>query len=241
MSKSLTQIPKNLGFRLRFPCLKTAKKWSDKFELPAKHSLPSLGQFEDQNEFVDWRGAWNEEGLFFTVIVTGKQQSMWCRQTAMLESDGVQIWLDTRDTHNVHRATRFCHWFLAMPLGGGSTDKEPIVTMLKINRAREDSTTIGSRALKVTASKKKDGYKLSVFIPKAALNGWNLGRPFTARILDRSRRQRNGLANNRRRPRVTDLRRPQPVAHARFGRVGNCIRLISKLFDIRPNWRYDPN
>ena len=174
MSKTLTQIPKNLGFRLRFPCLKTSKKWSEKFELPVKHQLPSLGQFEGQNEFVDWRAGWNDEGLYFTVIVTGKQQSMWCRETAMLESDGVQIWLDTRDTHNVHRATRFCHWFLAMPMGGGDTNKEPIFTMLKINRAREDSSTIGSRALKVITSKKKNGYKMSLFIPKAALNGWNM-------------------------------------------------------------------
>ncbi len=174
MSKSMTQIPKNLGFRYRFPCLKTDKKWSDKFELTPKYTLPNLGQFEDQNEFVDWRGAWNEEGLYFTVIVSGKKQSLWCRQTALLESDGLQIWVDTRDTHNVHRATRFCHWFLGLPLGGGANNTSPVFTMLKINRSREDSATIGTRALKVNASKKRDGYKMSVFIPKAALNGWNL-------------------------------------------------------------------
>jgi len=174
MSKSLTQIPKNLGFCYRFPCLKTDKKWTEKFELTAKYKLPSLGQFENQNEFVDWRGAWNEEGLYFTVIVTGKKQSLWCRQTALLESDGLQLWIDTRDTHNVHRATRFCHWFLALPMGGGSTNKDPVFSMLKINRAREDSATIGTRALKVNTTKKKDGYKMSVFIPKSALNGWNL-------------------------------------------------------------------
>ena len=174
MSKSLTQIPKNLAFHLRFPCLKTSKNWSEKFDLPPKHRLPSLGQFEGQNEFVDWRAGWNEAGLYFTVIVTGKQQSLWCRETAMLESDGVQLWIDTRDTHNVHRATRFCHWFLAMPTGGGETNKDPLFTMLKINRAREDSGTIGSRAMKVIASKKKNGYKMSLFLPSSVLNGWNL-------------------------------------------------------------------
>ena len=174
MNKSTTQIPKNLGFRYRFECSKTDKKWSDKFALTPKHQLPVLGQFENQNEFADWRAGWNDEGLYFSISVSGKQQSLWCRQTALLESDGVQIWLDTRDTHNVHRATRFCHWLLALPQGGGSTYTKPMFSMLKINRAREDSPTIGSKLLKMNVKTKKDGYALSLFIPGSQLNGWNL-------------------------------------------------------------------
>lgn len=174
MSKSIAQIPKNLGFHYRFPCAKTNKKWSDSFELPASHRLPALGAFEEQNLFADWRAGWNDAGLYFSIKVTGKQQSLWCRQTALLESDGVQIWIDTRDTHNVHRASRFCHWFLALPMGGGSANTQPVFTTLKINRSREDSPTIGGRQLKINSANTKDGYKLQLFIPASQLNGWNL-------------------------------------------------------------------
>lgn len=189
MSKTVSQIPKNLGFRYRFPCAKTNKKWSDKFSLPPSHQLPNLGQFESQNRFADWRAGWNEQGLYFSITVTGKQQSLWCRQTAILESDGVQIWIDTRDTHNVHRATRFCHWFLALPAGGGSTHTNPIFTTLKINRSREDSPTIGGQKLKIQSTKKRDGYDMKLFIPAAGLNGWNLedhrNLGFSIAVIDR--------------------------------------------------------
>ncbi len=174
MSKSVSQIPLNLGFRYRIPCRKTTKKWSEKFTLSADYQLPHFGKFEVQNNFADWRAAWSDQGLFFHIIISGKQQSLWCRQTAILESDGVQVWVDTRDTHNVHRATRFCHWFIALPQGGGSTHTKPLASMLKINRAREDSPSMGSKQLKMSTKKKADGYELKLFIPAASLNGWNL-------------------------------------------------------------------
>ena len=70
--------------------------------------------------------AWNKEGLLFVLNVTGKKQSPWCRPTRMEDSDGLQLWIDTRDSHTVHRANRFCHRFQFLPFGGGHRLDEPI-------------------------------------------------------------------------------------------------------------------
>ena len=58
-------------------------------------------------------------------------------QTRPEDSDGLQVWIDTRDVHNVHRAGRFCHRFIFLPGGGGRQLDEPVAQWLPINRARE--------------------------------------------------------------------------------------------------------
>ncbi len=64
-----------------------------------------------------WRGA--KRGLAVTVQVEGKKHALWARESSIEDSDGLQLWIDTRDTHNIHRASRFCHRFAFLPAGGG--------------------------------------------------------------------------------------------------------------------------
>lgn len=158
-------------FRYRFPCRHTELKPSEKFELDESYKLRCFGQFEGQKRFADLRAAWNDAGLFVTVEVTGKQQSVWCRENQLLASDGLQLWIDTRDTQNVHRATKFCHWFAILP--AGSRDGGPLVSMLKINRSKADSPTLNRAKIKLTSEVRQDGYFLSAFFPAATLHGWN--------------------------------------------------------------------
>ena len=108
MSNVITkQIPKNLLFRYRVPCRHVDLKAMEKFELDETYRLKTFGEFEGQKPYADVRMGWNEGGLYFSVEVTTKAQALWCRENQLLESDGMQIWVDTRDTHTVHRATRF--------------------------------------------------------------------------------------------------------------------------------------
>ncbi|MFT5301035.1 MAG: hypothetical protein ACI814_001819 [Mariniblastus sp.] len=174
MSNSIvSQVPKNLLFRYRMPCRRFEGKPNSKFELSLDYQLPNLGAFESQVHFADIRTGWNEEGLYLWAEITGKEQSLWCRETQLLDSDGIQVWIDTRDTHNVHRASKFCHWYLLMPSGGGDKNENPMASMLKINRSKDDSPTINRFKLDVRAKISKTGYKLSCFIPGKALNGWD--------------------------------------------------------------------
>ena len=174
MSNSIVaQIPKNLLFRYRVPCRQFKGKFGGKFGLDESYRLPHFGSFERQRSFADVRVAWNEDGLFFDVRVTGKTQTLWCRQTELLESDGMQVWIDTRDTHNIHRASKFCHWFAWLPLGGGANDASPLNMMLKINRSSEDSPTINRHPVEILSETKKDGYRMRVFVSGKCLNGWD--------------------------------------------------------------------
>lgn len=168
-------IPPTMLYRFALPCHKVNGTWNAKtgIQLPDEHMLPSLGSLDGQPPFADVRAGWSEEGMFFNVDVSEKQQSIWCRETQLMESDGFQVWLDTRDTHNVHRATRYCHWFLFLPTGGGSKRDTAVGNMLRINRAKDDPKTLNQVKPKVVARLKLGGYTMSIHIPKMALGGWD--------------------------------------------------------------------
>jgi hypothetical protein len=190
MSNSIVaQIPKNLLFRYRLDCQKFDGKPGSKFELSDSYQIPALSEFEDQPNFADVRVGWCEQGLFVSASITQKKQSLWCKETQLLESDGLQIWVDTRATHNVHRASKFCHWFAVLPTGGGGRNEKPIATMLKINRSKDDSPAINRSKIDVASTISKTGYQVNVFLPAQCLNGWdtnehrNLG--FNFAIVDR--------------------------------------------------------
>lgn len=174
MSNSIVaQVPKNLLFRYRVECQRYEGKFGKKFGLDESFQLPHFGSFERQRTFTDFRVGWNDQGLYFDITTTGKTQSLWCRQNEILESDGVQVWIDTRDTHNIHRASKFCHWFVWLPVGGGPQNTSPVNMMLKINRSSEDSPTINRHPVDVVSKTLKDGYRMCAFVSGKSLNGWD--------------------------------------------------------------------
>jgi hypothetical protein len=169
----ISQVSKNLPFRYRITCHQLTEKPKGLFELPVACRLPALSDFEGQKSFGDLRIGWMEDGLYLSLLVTGKKQSLWCRETQLHESDGLQIWIDTRATHNVHRASKFCHWMMMLPTGGGASNDAAMVRMLKINRSRDDSPTINKAKIDIKGVVNKDGYQISAFIGGAGLFGWN--------------------------------------------------------------------
>ena len=173
MNNVVAEISNHLLFRYRLKCHSVADGQKKPIELKPSFELPELQTLDGNKPFAQVRAAWNSDGLFFWVKVKGKKQSLWCRRTQLLESDGMQIWLDTRDTHNLHRATKFCHWFMFLPAGEGSDQKKPLSTMLKINRAREHSPTINRYPCEMTSSISKSGYSMAIFVPGIAINGWD--------------------------------------------------------------------
>jgi hypothetical protein len=158
-------------------------------ELPAEYCLPNLAELDGERMFADIRAAWSEAGLAFSVRVEGKRHPSWCRESKLEDSDGLQLWIDTRATHNIHRATRFCHRFMFLPAGGGRSYNDPVADQLLVDRARENSNPVRPGLLKVATEKRVDGYVMSLFIPAAAMTGFNptdhpkLG--FTYYLLDR--------------------------------------------------------
>lgn len=161
-------------FHFSVPIRYAKKIWSATgVQLGEEYQLPTFGELEGRRPFADFRGAWNEAGLTFTLKVTGKQQAVWCRDTRIEDSDCLQIWIDTRDTHNIHRAGRFCHRFAFLPVGAGQKLDQPVVGLLAINRARESPKPIPGSMLKAISEKRADGYDLQAHIPADALTGFD--------------------------------------------------------------------
>ena len=161
-------------FRFSVPCRHFEPLWPAKgADLGPEYALPSFGELEGRPKFADLRAAWSEEGLLFTVTVSGKRQSVWCRSSRIEDSDGLHVWIDTRDTHNIHRASRFCHRFAFLPTGGGASEDQPLARLLVINRARENPKSIADSTLRIRAQVRSGGYALQAHIPAAALTGFD--------------------------------------------------------------------
>ncbi|MCE5301736.1 MAG: hypothetical protein LLF97_01355 [Planctomycetaceae bacterium] len=177
-------LPTRFLFRFSTACRYRDPLWTVRGEgLDESYRLPSLPQLDGQTPWADLRAAWSEAGLAFWVRVSGKQQTVWCRAGRPEDSDGLQVWIDTRDVHNVHRASRFCHRFVFLPEKGGLADALPI------NRAKEPPQPATKNSLQVRFQAAADGYRLEALISAEALTGFDpaehpsLG--FTYAVLDR--------------------------------------------------------
>lgn len=163
-------------FRFRTPCYKTSKAWTKTkgLELSPKYTTPSFQvELTGSEPFADLRMAWSDQGIIFNLEVRGKKQAPWCRDSRLQESDGLTMWIDTRDTHNVHRAGRFCHQFVFLPLGEGAQQQNPVAELVNINRAKDNPKQPARDSILVHSEKRKDGYAMHGMIPGDALTGWD--------------------------------------------------------------------
>ena len=172
-------IDPTILFRFEVTLHNQPVKWTDKgLKLPETCRIPSFGALADRPVFADVRIAWNKAGIAVHVLVAGKRQLPWCRETRPEDSDGFHLWIDTRCSPGIHRATQYCHRFLWMPSGGGANRERPVASHVSINRARSEPKPIPPDQLKVAAAPRHDGYELSGWVPGDALTGFDpTGQP----------------------------------------------------------------
>jgi hypothetical protein len=107
------------------------------------------------------------------VEVKGKEQLPVGDSDKPKSSDGLSLWIDTRDARASHRASRFCHHFLFLASGGGVDKDEPFVAQAKINRAQQDAPMANLSEVLFRGHQTKSGYRLEAFLPAAALSGFD--------------------------------------------------------------------
>lgn len=191
MTPDSTLVAPRFMFRFAVEVRQCDPLWSSKAGvlLPESCRLPSLAELDGERPIADIRMAWSPAGLAWWVKVEGKKQLPWCRESRLDDSDGLQVWVDTRATTNIHRASRFCHRFVFLPRGGGRSAEEPVADQLLINRARENARPVRARELQVLSKVSNDGYEMSAFAPAETLGGFDPeGQPrlgFTYQLLDR--------------------------------------------------------
>ena len=173
----MSLIPHRFLVRLAYPC-RHAKDMPRKgggrlLDLSDEYAIDNFASIDAQKNFADVRLAWNAFGLGIAVEVRGKQELPVGNPERPRGSDGVTLWLDTRDARASHRGTRYCHQFHLLATGAGPERDEPCAVQTRINRALEDAPLAASGNVLLKVQSKKNGYLLEAFLPTAALNGYD--------------------------------------------------------------------
>ena len=180
-----------LLFRVQLKPIRTQLKFGTaNWRLPDEAELPGLGtSVSGQNSFAKLRMAVSDSALFVSAYVTGKRQSLWCRETVLENSDGLHLWIDTRNSRDVHRATRFCHRLIFAPMGRGAKYQQACAGWVPINRAKENSKPPTEKSLGVHAAVGPGGYEVHAAVAWNGLTGFDRNDfpivGFYAAVLDR--------------------------------------------------------
>ncbi|QDT59574.1 hypothetical protein SV7mr_20830 [Stieleria bergensis] len=167
-------IDPTMLFRFEIDIRSCDAVWSTKgICLDESYRIPTFGSLADRQVFADLRLGWSEKGLAFFLSVRGKKQLPWCRETRLEESDGLRLWIDTRCSPSIHRATKYCQQFAFLPSGTGPGRQRPVATMVNIPRALSTPKPAPPDRLSIRATAKQDGYELSGFIAAQALTGYD--------------------------------------------------------------------
>jgi hypothetical protein len=173
----MTLLPPSFLVRICYPCGYVKgiphEEEDDLLDLPEGCRLENFAGMDGRPVFADLRLAWNELGLGLQVTVRGKDQLPQGDINRARASDGVTLWLDTRDARTSHRASRFCHQFHLLPAGGGPEHDEPAFAQVAIHRALQDAPLCSASDVLFRSRSKKSGYVASAFLPAAVLNGFD--------------------------------------------------------------------
>lgn len=133
------------------------------------HRMPDLCGIDGKEPFAEFYMAWNEDGLYFAFDVLG-DAAVVVESKRPLRGDGLQLWVDTRDVRDAHRASRFCHHFYFLP---GKGKRRAVGGQIRLRRAGAHSRLNESRDLIVATKSRRKGYTMEIHIPAHALTGFD--------------------------------------------------------------------
>ena len=169
-------IPNRFLFRVAYPCRFVGglpRDGDELLDLPEFCRIDNFADMDGRRNFADVRLAWNEDGLALQVELRGKEQPPAGDAARPRHSDGVSLWIDTRDARTSHRASRYCHQFHFLPAGGGADKDEPAFVQGKINRAMHDAPMAPPGSVPFQFLRRTGGWRLEAFLPAVALHGFD--------------------------------------------------------------------
>jgi len=170
------KIDPSLLVRVRLRAHKVDRAFTHRPEsLPDEAILPCLSsELAGDPKFAQIRCAVGTNALFFQADVQGKTQLPWCRESRLEDSDGLHVWIDTRNSPEIHRATKSCHRFGFSPMGRGPKGDLPFVGWAPINRARENPPPPPEDQMAIRARISDGRYRIVAAIHFDALTGLDL-------------------------------------------------------------------
>jgi hypothetical protein len=173
----MSLLPVPFLVRIAHPCRYVAALPSEDadqlLDLPPGCRIDHFPAMDGRKQFADVRLAWNEGGLGVQVEVRGKDQPLLGDAAKPRASDGLTLWLDTRDARAAHRASRYCHMFHFLAAGGGAEQDEPLVVQAPIHRALEDAPLCQTGDVPFRRHLVQSGYRLEAFLTAAVLQGFD--------------------------------------------------------------------
>lgn len=168
-------VPPSLlfDFQLSIPRCEppSTKKKGRLLSLPAEAELFVPAILNEQPIFAAIRAAWHPDGLAFSVRVDGKTHPPAGRASDLKSSDGILLWIDTRPSGNVHRASEFCHHFAGLPRDEDH-DEQPQVLVRPIAQQREQKIQSDPRRMQTSTHLEANGYEFELWIPGSQLYGY---------------------------------------------------------------------
>lgn len=158
--------------------------------LSGDYQLPGLGELERLSEFAEVRLGWHERGL--AVQVGMRKAATTANRGGSVAGVGattlpvgraadshanartIELWIDTRNTRNVHRATKYCHRYrvtLADPQT--SSHGQPTVIGEPIPQARENVPVADHKGVRVEQESDDHGLSVRIWFPADRLNGFD--------------------------------------------------------------------
>lgn len=142
-------------------------------DLPAACAIPDLAALDGRESWARVRVGWNPEGLGIAIEADGAGAI--ARAPDRPEGfAAISLWIDTRDTRNVARATRYCHHFharLVLSRNGKALSAE--VEQRPIPRAIADAPIFHPSNFRHRSEMRKKGWRFELFLPAKALHGFD--------------------------------------------------------------------
>ncbi len=147
------------------------KKKGRPLQLPDTARVFVPATLNDGTSSLDVKLAWNPDGLGIELVVHGKKQEVSGRRNDLKHSDYVSVFIDTRHTANVHRATQFCTALQILP-SDEADDDQPTVQFVDMAQQHGTRLEQSSKRVLLGVETVSDGYRLEVWIPAAQIPGF---------------------------------------------------------------------
>lgn len=183
MSSSSVNIPADFYFELE-----NLARYSDQLpgnleksgemcDVGPEYRIISSSDIAGHADFTDVRCAWSESGLALIFDTRAK-----AKQTQGLVK--LNVWIDTRSSRTIHRATKFCHQFRLefdpfVTIGRKRALNETMApgaepSQIRINRALADAPVASRDAIYTDyLIDRNGGFRLAIFLTDKALHGFD--------------------------------------------------------------------
>ncbi len=148
----------------------TLRGWKQRYQLPRLHDIDADA---GDGQLATVYAGWHPTGLYIAFEHTEWLGQPECDPVNWWKGDGYRICIDTRDARDIRRATRFCHFFYAMPAGGGRNRSEPVVKLHTMTRAKESPPPIDDSQIERAVHIERNYLAMEIGIPGACLHGWD--------------------------------------------------------------------